>query len=430
MLSRHSFIFSRPLPYPQARSPKPTPQMLGRRIRRPRFVAKGGAIKVAHKNIQEEGRFLMDVFTTLVDMKWSHTLVIFTSAFLSSWLLFALFWWLLAFGHGDLEGRGRWGRRGGVGGPRVSSADEDMWPMPCVTGLHSFASAFLFSVEVQVTIGFGGRMLTEQCPAGLVVLVLQNICGLATSAVLLGCVFMKTAEGRRRAGTILFSRNATIAPRGDCLALSFRLGDLRRSLILSATLRLILLRSPEGSGSWEPQHLRVDHPPGGMGIFLVAPIVVVHIIGPDSPLFDLDPHNLLQHNVELVVLLEGVAESTGITTQARTSYLPEEILWGRRFVSLVTREDRRYAIDYYKFGHTVSVPTPRCSAREFSLARNLGHATPVRSRGFGAPMSEHVSTKMRRPQFGGYQVICEDDESEEEDDSEGDGGTSSVCDCR
>uniref|UniRef100_A0A3Q1EV00 Potassium channel inwardly rectifying transmembrane domain-containing protein n=1 Tax=Acanthochromis polyacanthus TaxID=80966 RepID=A0A3Q1EV00_9TELE len=82
------------------------------------------------------GRFLQDVFTTMVDLKWQHSFLIFTSAFLCSWMLFAMIWWLVAFAHGDLEPRDP------NGGPA---------PVPCVTAIHSFTSAFLFSIEVQVS---------------------------------------------------------------------------------------------------------------------------------------------------------------------------------------------------------------------------------------------------------------------------------------
>ncbi|MGH0184570.1 UNVERIFIED_CONTAM: hypothetical protein FKN15_015160 [Acipenser sinensis] len=73
------------------------------RPQKARFITKSGACNLAHKNIREQGRFLQDVFTTLVDLKWRYTLVIFTMSFLCSWLLFAMVWWLVAFGHGDLN---------------------------------------------------------------------------------------------------------------------------------------------------------------------------------------------------------------------------------------------------------------------------------------------------------------------------------------
>ncbi|KAJ8909829.1 hypothetical protein NQ315_013322 [Exocentrus adspersus] len=63
---------------------------------------------------------------------------------------------------------------------------------------------------------------------------------------------------------------------------------------------------------------------------------------------------------------QGVIESTGMTTQARSSYLPSEILWGHRFQSLITfkKDSGEYEVDYALFNNTVEVDTPLCSARE------------------------------------------------------------------
>lgn len=71
------------------------------------------------------------------------------------------------------------------------------------------------------------------------------------------------------------------------------------------------------------------------------------------------------------MVLEGVVETTGITTQARTSYVSEEILWGQRFVPTVSEDDGMYAVDYSKFGNTVKVPTPCCSAKKLDEAGGI-----------------------------------------------------------
>ena len=44
--------------------------------------------------------------------------------------------------------------------------------------------------------------------------------------------------------------------------------------------------------------------------------------------------------------LEGVTESTSMTFQARTSYLPHEILWGHRFepMMLYRRDNNKYQV--------------------------------------------------------------------------------------
>nr|CAD7397483.1 unnamed protein product [Timema cristinae] len=69
---------------------------------------------------------------------------------------------------------------------------------------------------------------------------------------------------------------------------------------------------------------------------------------------------------EIVVILEGTIESTGQTTQARSSYLPNEILWGHRFEAVVeyNKERSGYEVDYSRFNNTQLVDTPLCSARD------------------------------------------------------------------
>ncbi|KAM4614998.1 ATP-sensitive inward rectifier potassium channel 8 [Polymixia lowei] len=320
------------------------------RVNKARFIAKNGSCNLAHKNIREQGRFLQDVFTTLVDLKWRFTLVIFTTTFVSSWLLFAMSWWLVAFAHGDLD-------------PNREKGVEQ-----CVTNVKSFTSAFLFSIEVQVTIGFGGRMITEQCTTAITVLILQNIVGLIINAIMLGCIFMKTAQSNRRAETLIFSRHAVIAVRNNRLCFMIRIGDLRKSMIIGAAVRLQVVRkttTPEGEVI--PIHqidVQTETALASNSLFLLAPLIICHVIDKNSPLYDLSAMELQCSDLEVIVILEGVVETTGITTQARTSYVSEEIQWGHRFVPIVTEEEGVYSVDYSKFGNTVKATTPRCSARE------------------------------------------------------------------
>ncbi|MFT7814551.1 ATP-sensitive inward rectifier potassium channel 11-like [Arapaima gigas] len=359
------------------------PSRFRTKAQRARFITKSGSCNVAHKNIREQGRFLQDVFTTMVDLKWQHSLLIFTSAFLCSWMLFAMAWWLLAFAHGDLESRGP-----------ESGPD----PVPCVTAIQSFTSAFLFSIEVQVTIGFGGRMVTEECPLAIIILIIQNILGLIINAVMLGCIFMKTAQANRRAETLIFSRNAVIASRNGRPTFMFRVGDLRKSMIISATVQLQVIRKTvTAEGEVIPVcqlDIQVENPLRSNGIFLVSPLIISHTIERDSPLYDVSAQSLPGENLEIIVILEGVVETTGITMQARTSYTPEEILWGRRFVSIISEEDGRYSVDYSKFGNTVPVRMSALSAKELDQTRGV--------QGGGAPDSHFQGWGLVRAGRGGY----------------------------
>nr|XP_020658591.1 ATP-sensitive inward rectifier potassium channel 11 [Pogona vitticeps] len=366
------------------------------RQRRARFVGKNGTCNVAHKNIREQGRFLQDVFTTLVDLKWPHTLLIFTMSFLCSWLLFAMIWWLIAFAHGDLDQNTQQLhlQEGGGGGGGGNLAGF----VPCVTEIHSFTSAFLFSIEVQVTIGFGGRMMTEECPAAILILIVQNIVGLVINAIMLGCIFMKTAQAHRRAETLIFSKHAVVALREGKLCFMLRVGDLRKSMIISASIRMQVVKkttSPEGEVVPLNQiEIQMENPVGGNSIFLVSPLIIYHVIDKNSPLYDVAPANLHHHeDLEVIVILEGVVETTGITTQARTSYLADEILWGQRFVPIVTEEDGQYSVDYSKFGNTVKVPTPHCTARQLEEDRSIMDSISLSPKGTARKRSVRLKPK-------------------------------------
>lgn len=110
-------------------------------------------------------------------------------------------------------------------------------------------------------------------------------------------------------------------------------------------------------------------------LLLVWPVVLEHRIDSSSPFWTLNAEDFRKHRFELVVLLEGVAESTGISVQARRSYLPHEILWGRRFRRLLDlgKDDGTVGVDFSLFHVTYPVRTPACSAMELR-ARRLRHS--------------------------------------------------------
>lgn len=72
-------------------------------------------------------------------------------------------------------------------------------------------------------------------------------------------------------------------------------------------------------------------------------------------------------------MFAGVIESTGMTTQARSSYLPNEILWGHRFETLVSfkKETGEHEVDYSLFNNTYVVDTPLCSAHDLKKLISL-----------------------------------------------------------
>ncbi|XP_066520485.1 G protein-activated inward rectifier potassium channel 1 [Hoplias malabaricus] len=340
--------------------------------KRQRFVEKNGRCNVQHGNLGgETSRYLSDLFTTLVDLKWRWNLLIFLLTYTVAWLIMASMWWVIAYIRGDL-GQGH----------------DDSYT-PCVANVYNFPSAFLFFIETEATIGYGYRYITEKCPEGIILFLFQSLLGSIVDAFLIGCMFIKMSQPKKRAETLMFSQDAVISQRDGKLCLMFRVGNLRNSHMVSAQIRCKLIKSrqtPEGEFlPLDQRELDVGFGTGADQLFLVSPLTICHEINPKSPFFDLSQRSLMSEQFEIVVILEGIVETTGMTCQARTSYTEDEVLWGHRFLPVMSLEEGFFRVDYSQFHSTFEVPTPPYSVKEQEETSCLPSPAPPLTPTLGDP---------------------------------------------
>ncbi|XP_017324708.1 G protein-activated inward rectifier potassium channel 1 [Ictalurus punctatus] len=321
-----------------------------RKRKRQRFVDKNGRCNVQHGNLGgETSRYLSDLFTTLVDLKWRWNLFIFILTYTVAWLFMAFMWWLIAYVRGDLN------------------RAHDKYT-PCVANVYNFPSAFLFFIETEATIGYGYRYITDKCPEGIILFLFQSILGSIVDAFLIGCMFIKMSQPKKRAETLMFSEHAVISMRDGKLTLMFRVGNLRNSHMVSAQIRCKLLKSrqtPEGEFlPLDQLELDVGFSTGADQLFLVSPLTICHVIDSKSPFYELSQRSMQTEQFEIVVILEGIVETTGMTCQARTSYTEDEVLWGHRFFPVISLEEGFFKVDYSQFHATFEIPTPPYSVKE------------------------------------------------------------------
>lgn len=325
--------------------------------KRKRVVLKGGFTNVEYKNISKRRRrYFSDLYTTLLDAPWTYCLLIFGSSFYISWLLFAVTYWLIAFSHGDLDFR----------------ADCFTGNTTCcIKELDSFSACFLFSLETQHTIGYGSRQTTTQCPEAMAVMSLQAVVGCMIQAFMVGLVFAKLARPSLRSKTVIFSQNAVIFERNRKLCLAFRIGDLRDdNFILGTQISAKMMRrvvTMEGEMFQEMHNIKTNPDTSTEPcIFFVWPLEVIHTIDTDSPFYNMTAADLTKEKFEIVVLIEGTIESTSMAFQARSSYLPNEVLWGHRYepMMLFRKDHNKFQVNFSAFHSTYEVDTPLCSASE------------------------------------------------------------------
>lgn len=217
----------------------------------------------------------------------------------------------------------------------------------------SFADAFFFSVQTIATLGYG-VMAPKTLYANLIVTV-ETATGLLLLALATGLVFARFSRPTAR---ILFSRVAVVGPYDGVPTLSFRLANQRRNQILAAEVAAMLLRDERTREGvpirrfYDLKLARTRSP-----VFALS-FSVMHEIDRDSPLHGATATSLLAENAELVVTASGIDETIAARVYARTSYLPDEILWNRRFADVIGwTDDGRRVIDYRRFHDTVPIAT-------------------------------------------------------------------------
>ncbi|XP_059357020.1 ATP-sensitive inward rectifier potassium channel 10 [Carassius carassius] len=320
---------------------------------RRRVLTKDGRSNVSIEYVSGCGAlYLRDPWTTFVDMQWRYKLILFSATFVGTWFTFGLLWYLLALVHGDLL-----------------EFDPPANHSVCVMQMQTLTAAFLFSLETQTTIGYGYRCITEECPSAIVLLIIQLLITTAMEIFITGTFLAKVARPKKRGGTIRFSQHAVIANHDGRPCLMIRVANMRKSLLLGCQVTGKLLQpcAPK-----EGETVRLDQKNVTFSVdtasespFLILPLTFYHIIDEQSPLrrwadkggwTDPDPGPA---DFELLVMMSSTVEPTSATCQVRTSYLPDEILWGYEFTPIVSLSATGKYVAYLAyFDKVVKTKTP------------------------------------------------------------------------
>ena len=327
--------------------------------KRKAVVKKSGHYRVRYTGLSgHRSKFLSDLYVTLVDLKWRYALAIFFNVYLLCFLIFGVFWWLIAYNHGDFD--------------NVNNPD---W-RPCISTVYSFPKCLLFSIETQTTIGYGVAYPNTDCDGTLFMVFMQITVGILLDNLLLGFIFVKFAQPKRRQKTVMFSKNACITYHDGELAVQVRVGDMRKSHLLDAQVHGVLIRRyVTQEGILYPVYLSdIKFQADNMDdkIILMWPMVLTHKITEDSPFWDIKPADLCSERYELIIYIEGTIESTGEFCQARTSYTPREFLWGHRFdrIEEFDAANGRWEIDFGGFNDVVYCTNIRHSAQELATFKD------------------------------------------------------------
>ncbi|XP_032938611.1 ATP-sensitive inward rectifier potassium channel 10 [Catharus ustulatus] len=358
--------------------------LMGPGLRRRRVLTKDGRSNVRMEHISDKRfLYLKDLWTTFIDLQWRYKLLLFSATFAGTWFAFGVVWYLVAAAHGDLLSSSR---------PPTTT--------PCVMQVHTLTGAFLFSLESQTTIGYGFRYISEECPLAIVLLITQLVLTTILEIFITGTFLAKIARPKKRAETIKFSQNAVVAQHDGKTCLMIRVANMRKSLLIGCqvTGKLLQTHLTKEGESVRLNQLNVDFQvdTSSDSPFLILPLTFYHVVDEASPLRDVSLRSG-DGDFELVVILSGTVESTSATCQVRTSYLPEEILWGYEFTPAISLSaSGKYVADFSLFDRVVKVAAPCChrEAVRFGDPEKVKLEESLREaerEGEGAPLSVRIS---------------------------------------
>ncbi|KAM6970261.1 ATP-sensitive inward rectifier potassium channel 15 [Aplochiton taeniatus] len=320
-----------------------------------RLVSKDGHNNVRVDNVEGMVKlYLHDIWTTVVDMKWRYKLTLFAATFVLTWFTFGVVFYFISLGNGDFH-------------PRDPPSNHT----PCLVNVDTLTGAFLFSLESQATIGYGFRYISEECPLAIFTLVAQVVLTGLAEIFVTGAFLAKLARPKKRAETIKFSHWAVVCRHQGRLCLMVRVANMRRSLLIQCQLTGKLLQpnvTEEGEKTLVHQtSVDFNMDSSGECPFLVLPMAFYHALDENSPLAGLSAASLRTREFELLVTLNATMESTAATCQTRTSYVPQEILWGHEFKPVLFSNARGHYVADFKFFDQVQArgdPTLPCSNTE------------------------------------------------------------------
>jgi inward rectifier potassium channel len=219
----------------------------------------------------------------------------------------------------------------------------------------SLADHFFFSVQTMGTIGYG---VMHPLSLGAEILVTAEVVvGVSLVALASGILFAKFSVPRAR---MQFAEWATISPFDGIPTLMFRLGNERASQIIEATVRVVMVRTErttEGVTYYRLRDLKLerDHSPA-----ISRSWNILHRIDDSSPLHGATPETLTRDEVELMVTVVGIDETSAQNLHARHTYLDRQVRWGARHADMVSeRPDGRLQLDMCEFHRVVpTAPTP------------------------------------------------------------------------
>ena len=284
-----------------------------------RALNKDGSFNIEKTNIPFFER--LNFFHTLVTMKWSHFFGFIILGYFIVNLFFASIYSII--------------------GVENLTGTQGMGP------LEQFMEAFFFSAQTITTLGYG-RVAPLGLPANIIAAI-ESLLGLLFFALATGLLYGRFSKPISK---IKYSDIAIIAPYKNINGFMFRLVNPQKNELLDVEVNVSVSMKREGSELRDFHILNLERKKVR---FFPSMWTIVHPIDKSSPLHKLGKDDYFKKDFEFIVMLKAFDESSGQMVYSRSSYKPEEIKWGQKFVYVAKRTNGKTLIDVSKINERKKV---------------------------------------------------------------------------
>jgi inward rectifier potassium channel len=212
----------------------------------------------------------------------------------------------------------------------------------------NFWDAYLFSVETIGSINY--TVFVPQTLYANILVSIEAFFGILTIALFTGIIFARFSRPFAR---VVFSKCALILPFDGVPTLMFRTANQRGNSVLDAEIRLSMARQQTTREGIVMRRFEDIKPSRERSSLFALSWTVMHRIDRSSPLYGMTMEMMYEQQVEIVCMLSGVDETLADRIYARHSYTPDDIVWDRRFVDVISVDDHGHrVVDLTRFHDT------------------------------------------------------------------------------
>ena len=265
---------------------------------RSRFINRDGSFNVHRKGVFKRGAF--SPYHAVLSMSWPMFYSWILSVYVVGNLIFTGFY-LLAGPHAF---------------PQLAGLDL----------LHRVVKIFFYSVHASTPLG--GGPLSPSTTVGEGILALEAVASLLGFTLAASLIFARFSNPSVK---IIFSDKAVIAPYNGITGFMVRIINGRSNELIEAKASMtVSMTGPDGKRVFHRLHLERDR-------VLVFPLnwTIVHPIDEKSPLYNMSAEDLARADVEFVLGITAIDQDLSRTVHARTSYIYNEIVVGKKFVNIL-----------------------------------------------------------------------------------------------